>query len=90
MREKSGGEGGIRTPGTSFSSYNGLANRRIRPLCHLSVLKTNALLISPSDLLPKFVAYFLVAASLLAGHFELFHGINTSFGQRLDVAGLRC
>ena len=33
---KSGGEGGIRTPGTSFSSYNGLANRRIQPLCHLS------------------------------------------------------
>src|SRR5215470_395957 len=32
----SGGEGGIRTPGTSFSSYNGLANRRIQPLCHLS------------------------------------------------------
>ena len=34
--EISGGEGGIRTPGTSFSSYNGLANRRIQPLCHLS------------------------------------------------------
>src|SRR5579859_6339397 len=32
----SGGEGGIRTPGTSFGSYNGLANRRIQPLCHLS------------------------------------------------------
>jgi hypothetical protein len=38
-REKlrlSGGEGGIRTPGTGFSQYNGLANRRIQPLCHLS------------------------------------------------------
>ena len=34
--EKSGGEGGIRTPGRSFSPYNGLANRRIQPLCHLS------------------------------------------------------
>jgi hypothetical protein len=34
----SGGEGGIRTPGTSFSSYNGLANRRIQPLCHLSAV----------------------------------------------------
>ena len=33
---KSGGEGGIRTPGTGFSQYNGLANRRIQPLCHLS------------------------------------------------------
>jgi hypothetical protein len=31
-----GGEGGIRTPGTSFSSYNGLANRRLQPLGHLS------------------------------------------------------
>src|SRR5438094_7736901 len=32
----SGGEGGIRTPGRGFSPYNGLANRRIQPLCHLS------------------------------------------------------
>ncbi len=31
-----GGEGGIRTLGTGVSPYNGLANRRIRPLCHLS------------------------------------------------------
>src|SRR5580704_8485444 len=31
-----GGEGGIRTPGRSFGPYNGLANRRIQPLCHLS------------------------------------------------------
>ena len=34
--KKSGGEGGIRTLGTGVSPYNGLANRRIRPLCHLS------------------------------------------------------
>ena len=33
---KSGGEGGIRTPGTGFSQYNGLANRRLQPLGHLS------------------------------------------------------
>jgi alkylhydroperoxidase/carboxymuconolactone decarboxylase family protein YurZ len=33
---ESGGEGGIRTPGTGFSQYNGLANRSIQPLCHLS------------------------------------------------------
>ena len=33
---KTGGEGGIRTLGTGVSPYNGLANRRIRPLCHLS------------------------------------------------------
>ncbi len=34
--ENSGGEGGIRTPGTRFSAYNGLANRRLQPLGHLS------------------------------------------------------
>jgi hypothetical protein len=34
--ERPGGEGGIRTLGTGVSPYNGLANRRIRPLCHLS------------------------------------------------------
>jgi len=34
--KKYGGEGGIRTLGTGISQYNGLANRRIRPLCHLS------------------------------------------------------
>ncbi len=34
--KESGGEGGIRTLGTGVSPYNGLANRRIRPLCHLS------------------------------------------------------
>ena len=33
---RTGGEGGIRTLGTGVSPYNGLANRRIRPLCHLS------------------------------------------------------
>jgi hypothetical protein len=36
----SGGEGGIRTLGTGVSPYNGLANRRIRPLCHLSGVRT--------------------------------------------------
>src|ERR1700758_581375 len=34
----SGGEGGIRTPGRSFSPYNGLANRRLQPLGHLSAV----------------------------------------------------
>src|SRR5262245_19707327 len=31
-----GGERGIRTLGTGFNPYNGLANRRFRPLSHLS------------------------------------------------------
>ncbi len=34
--DSTGGEGGVRTPGRGFSPYNGLANRRIQPLCHLS------------------------------------------------------
>src|ERR1700740_1881413 len=33
---KSGGEGGIRTLDTGVSPYNGLANRRLQPLGHLS------------------------------------------------------
>ena len=41
--ETSGGEGGIRTLGTGVSPYNGLANRRIRPLCHLSGVRTYSL-----------------------------------------------
>jgi hypothetical protein len=41
LREKNGGEGGIRTPGTL--RYNGFRDRRIKPLCHLSVILENAL-----------------------------------------------
>src|SRR5271154_5409164 len=33
-----GGEGGIRTLGTGVSPYNGLANRRLQPLGHLSTI----------------------------------------------------
>ena len=33
-----GGEGGIRTPVGGFGPQNGLANRRIQPLCHLSAV----------------------------------------------------
>jgi hypothetical protein len=32
-----GGEEGIRTLDTGFSPYNGLANRRLRPLGHLTL-----------------------------------------------------
>ncbi len=38
-----GGEGGIRTLDTGVSPYNGLANRRIRPLCHLSAALSHVL-----------------------------------------------
>jgi hypothetical protein len=37
--KKSGGEGGIRTPDTGVSPYNGLANRRLQPLGHLSAYR---------------------------------------------------
>ncbi len=33
---KTNGEGGIRTPDTGLNQYNGLANRRLQPLGHLS------------------------------------------------------
>ena len=36
----SGGEGGIRTLDTGVSPYNGLANRRLQPLGHLSGVGT--------------------------------------------------
>ena len=39
-KEENGGEGGIRTLGTGFNQYNGLANRRFRPLSHLTVGRT--------------------------------------------------
>jgi hypothetical protein len=35
---RNGGEAGIRTLGTGFSPYNGLANRRLQPLGHLTAL----------------------------------------------------
>ena len=35
-RAKVGGEAGIRTLGRGLSPYNGLANRRLRPLGHLT------------------------------------------------------
>jgi hypothetical protein len=36
-----GGERGIRTPDRAFRPYNGLANRRLQPLGHLSVSIAN-------------------------------------------------
>ncbi len=36
VRWETGGERGIRTPGRVLKPYNGLANRRFRPLSHLS------------------------------------------------------
>jgi hypothetical protein len=39
MEAKDGGEAGIRTLGTGLSPYNGLANRRLQPLGHLTDLR---------------------------------------------------
>ena len=36
FQQVDGGEGGIRTLDTGFGPYNGLANRRLQPLGHLS------------------------------------------------------
>ena len=38
-RSKFGGEAGIRTLGTTLRSYNGLANRRLQPLGHLTATR---------------------------------------------------
>src|SRR5690349_4018755 len=37
-RAEVGGEAGIRTLDTAFGPYNGLANRRLQPLGHLTVM----------------------------------------------------
>src|SRR5580693_4673276 len=63
----SGGEGGIRTLGTGVSPYNGLANRRIRPLCHLSGVRSYSLPRRGRAFLPahrssiQFSSYFIVS-----------------------------
>ena len=44
------GEGGIRTRGTSLNSYDGLANRYLQPLGHLSKsLFLKSLLLLPQE-----------------------------------------
>src|SRR5437667_10379225 len=42
------GEGGIRTPDRGISPYNGLANRRLQPLGHLSKLLVSSTLTATS------------------------------------------
>src|SRR5437762_7478487 len=41
------GEGGIRTPDRGISPYNGLANRRLQPLGHLSSVRHSFVLHGP-------------------------------------------
>ena len=44
-----GGEGGIRTLGTGVSPYNGLANRRLQPLGHLSGVTPSLAFLQPQQ-----------------------------------------
>src|SRR5208282_3676244 len=94
-----GGEGGIRTLGTGVSPYNGLANRRIRPLCHLSgvrsfILPRHVRALSrglrgnrPCHELPSLVAFELVVVlASAAPQFEL----NASVKDIIFIAPLIC
>src|SRR5690348_7933753 len=54
MGRWSGGERGIRTPDRGFSPYNGLANRRLQPLGHLS---SSVWIIAEIRLLPRDSAF---------------------------------
>ncbi len=49
-----GGEGGIRTLDTGVSPYNGLANRRLQPLGHLSGVRMYSL---PRSLMSGLTAF---------------------------------
>ena len=50
----SGGEGGIRTPDRGVRPYNGLANRRLQPLGHLSAAGFQQFTTSPLVHLPHY------------------------------------
>ena len=54
MESQNGGERGIRTPDTAFNPYNGLANRRLQPLGHLSKIQYNQGVYEFSDTLKNF------------------------------------
>ena len=44
-----GGEAGIRTLDTAFGPYNGLANRRLQPLGHLTATRTPSIRQASAD-----------------------------------------
>ena len=60
------GEGGIRTLDTGINPYNGLANRRFRPLSHLSKIGA-APVLSPASFIIITNNELLVLFVLLAG-----------------------
>ncbi len=55
---KTGGEGGIRTLDTGVSPYNGLANRRLQPLGHLSGVFCRSVSLSEGSSLRFYVNEF--------------------------------
>ncbi len=63
---KPGGEGGIRTLDTGVSPYNGLANRRLQPLGHLSGVDNQTLAVLALRQHRIFIAYSL-SQSLVEG-----------------------
>ena len=86
---KSGGEKGIRTLDRAIRPYNGLANRRLQPLGHLSALSKDppaswnrspaertALIIKDSRRAPL---------SSLSDHDELFRSTQLSAKQRIEL-----
>src|ERR1035438_1180666 len=89
----SGGEGGIRTLGTGVSPYNGLANRRIRPLCHLSDFVINYLQTSISEVLCNAVqklisdSFSVLPASCLRSYAT--YSSPTAFTARACPSGVR-
>jgi hypothetical protein len=54
MKQHSGGAGGIRTLDRALQPYNGLANRRLQPLGHSSIVTNQALSLSVRWLKPQF------------------------------------
>lgn len=54
------GEGGIRTLDTGINPYNGLANRRFRPLSHLSKICAVGKITVNLYIITKFYKLFLI------------------------------
>src|SRR5215213_5863690 len=53
LDQKFGGDGGIRTLDTPLRAYNGLANRRLQPLGHVSGVRFQALSIERNSPKPQ-------------------------------------
>jgi hypothetical protein len=89
--EKTGGEGGIRTLGTGVSPYNGLANRRIRPLCHLSGVRIFSLPRLKMRALTASIIYIYVQPSLTghSQHFQPYGVCRTLWGANASSEWLK-